>query len=137
MTAREDALVRVGMYANPDQAPALTPEQVGLVLDSCAILDLDGRLPTDPAWTGRWDENLAVAECYAIKASKVAGNFNFSADGASYNKGDVLANLLEMEAKYRARAGAGAGGASGLGSLTTRGSADFSTLDAIAARVIP
>ena len=41
-------------------------------------------------------------DVFEALAAKVAGDFNFSADGASYGKGDVLAKCLEMEAKYAA-----------------------------------
>lgn len=37
-----------------------------------------------------------------MKSAKVAGDYSFSADDASYSKGDVLANCLEMEARYAA-----------------------------------
>jgi len=83
--------------------PVLTPATLGRILDQWATVDGEGRGPADPDWTGTWDLNAAAAEGWRIKGGLVAGDFNFSADGASYSKADVLAHCLEMETKYASR----------------------------------
>jgi hypothetical protein len=83
--------------------PILSPETLGRVLDQWRTPDAEGRPATDAAWVGSYDLNAAAAEGWRIKAGMVAGDFNFSADGASYSKADVLAHCLEMETKYASR----------------------------------
>lgn len=80
--------------------PTLSPESLDALLDQYVRPDREGRLANDVDWVGSWDLNAAAAEGWSLKAGKVAGDFNFSADGASYNKADVLANCLAMRDKY-------------------------------------
>lgn len=80
--------------------PVLDPASVSALLDAYAAQDAAGIAPNAAGWTGTWDLNAAAAEGWRMKAGKVAGDFNFSADNASYSKADVLAHCLEMEAKY-------------------------------------
>lgn len=83
--------------------PVLSPETLGRVLDMWPTLDTDGRLADDADWVPTWDLNAAAAEGWRMKAAIVAGDFTFSADGASYSKADVMAHCLEMETKYASR----------------------------------
>lgn len=83
--------------------PVLAPATLERILDQWRTPDADGRTSSDTTWVGSWDLNAAAAEGWRVKAGLVAGDFNFSADGASYSKADVLAQCLEMEAKYASR----------------------------------
>lgn len=80
--------------------PVLSQATVEALLDSYPKPDAEGRPPSDPAWSGAWDLNAAASEGWRMKAGKVAGDFNFSADNASYSKADVLAHCLEMQTRY-------------------------------------
>ena len=80
--------------------PVLAATTVAALLDAYPRADADGRRPGDAGWVGDWNLNAAAAEGWRMKAGKVAGDFNFSADNASYSKADVLAHCLEMETKY-------------------------------------
>lgn len=82
--------------------PVLSAASVGALLDAYASSDSEGRAPNTTGWVGTWHLNAAAAEGWRMKAGKVAGDFNFSADNASYSKADVLAHCLEMETKYAA-----------------------------------
>lgn len=102
---REVALVALGDKVAAASRPVLSQDSLGALLDQFQVEDRDGRAPSDPEWAGAWNLNAAAAEGWRIKAGKVAGDFNFSADGASYNKADVLAQCLEMEQRYAALTG--------------------------------
>lgn len=133
MSAKRDAaILRVSAKADPTGAPVVDPSIVEAFLDAAALTDDQGRRPDDGGWDGPWDENLAIAEVWGTKASKVASWFNFSADGASYNKGDLLAKFQSLEAEYRGRSGSG----SGLGTTRVAGT-NVNTLDTIALGLIP
>lgn len=96
-------ITRVKNLAGFAHRPALTEAEVVEAIQNHPRLDADG-LPADAEdWTQTWDINAAVAELWGIKAGKVAGDFNFSADAARYDKGDVMAKCLEMEAHYASK----------------------------------
>lgn len=97
---REVALALLTEKVAATSRPTLEAATVGALLDAYPMEDSEGRRPTDDGWVGTWDLNAAAAEGWRMKAGKVAGDFNFSADGASYSKADVLAHCLEMETKY-------------------------------------
>jgi hypothetical protein len=100
---RAVALARLGRMVASDQRPALSAEDLGALLDEFQTVDSDGRRPTDDGWTGAWNLNAAAAEGWRRKAGKVAGDFTFGADGANYNKGEVLAQIERMVVMYAAR----------------------------------
>lgn len=97
---REVALTLLGEKVASTSRPVLSAAVVEALLDAYPMEDTDGRAPGDVDWVGTWDMNAAAAEGWRMKAGKVAGDFNFSADNASYSKADVLAHCLEMETKY-------------------------------------
>lgn len=97
---REVALVLLSEKVAATSRPVLPEATVAALLDAYPMPDSEGRAPVDAAWVGTWDLNAAAAEGWRMKAGKVAGDFNFSADNASYSKADVLAHCLEMETKY-------------------------------------
>ena len=97
---REVALVLLSEKVASTSRPVLSEAVVGALLDAYPMPDGSGREPTDDDWVGVWDLNAAAAEGWRMKAGKVAGDFNFSADNASYSKADVLAHCLEMQTRY-------------------------------------
>ena len=97
---REVALTLLSEKVAATSRPVLEPAVVSALLDAYPQEDRTGRGPTDSLWEGTWDLNAAAAEGWRMKAGKVAGDFTFSADGASYSKADVLAHCLEMETRY-------------------------------------
>lgn len=80
--------------------PALSDDDISALLAAYRVVDSDGRAPVDEGWTGAWALNAAAAEGWRWKAARVAGDFTFSADGASYSKGDVLAHCERMIEHY-------------------------------------
>jgi hypothetical protein len=103
---RADALARLANMTAASSRPALSTGVGGeleMLLDDAAMIDTYGQPPNAEDWAGAWDLNAAAAEGWRWKAGKVAGDYNFSADDASYSKADVLAHCLEMEATYRAK----------------------------------
>jgi hypothetical protein len=120
---RADTLARVKMLGATDARPVLADADVQTLVDQAAIADANGNSPHDLGeWVETYDVNLALALVWATKAARVAGDFNFSADDASFQKGDVLAHCLDMEAKYRAMVGSTSGeGTGNAGTIQVRG----------------
>ena len=100
---RTVALTRLTSMVAATSRPVLSTEQVNALLDATVIPDASNLLVTDPSYVPTWDLNMAAAEGWRWKAAAVAGDFTFSADGASYDKGSVMANCLMMEAKFAAK----------------------------------
>lgn len=136
---RAETIDRVTLLGAVGSRPVLDPTKVATIVDAHRIIDANGVAPGLDGWAETYDVNAAVAEVYRVKAGLVSGDFNFAADDAQFSKGDVLANLLEMEAFYSARAGSGSGqGSSGLGTIQVTGTnGPYDPLDRIARTVIP
>lgn len=117
---RLDAVARVTLLGATASRPALTSSEVGDIVDSHPITDAAGVGSAGTGWDPTYDVNAATAEVWRVKAGRVAGDYNFTADDATFSKGDVLAHCLEMEAKYAAMAGSPTGvGTSNAGTITT------------------
>lgn len=99
----DDVVTRASTLAAASSRPLLTPDEVKAAVRQYPRVDVDGIAADMAGWTPTWDLNRAVAELWGIKAARVAGDFTFGADGASYNKGDVLVQCLKMEAHFSAK----------------------------------
>ena len=107
----------VKTLAATDKRPTLTETEVQAIVGRYPIRDSNGVPANADGWDETFDAMAAAAEAWRIKAGRVAGDFNFAADGTSMSKADVMAHCLEMEARYAAKAGS----PSGLGSGGTNG----------------
>lgn len=103
-TPGDDVVARVKSLAAASSRPALTDAEVIATISAHPLVDRYDILADGDGWTPTWDINAAVAECYSIKAAKVSGDFNFAADNATFSKGEVMAQLLAMEAHWTAKA---------------------------------
>lgn len=101
--ARALAIATLGDMVAAESNPALDSAALGSLLDSAGLVDGLGRGPKDPDWTPTYDMNRAAMEGWRLKAGKVAGDFSFTADNASYSKGEILANMERMVAMYAAK----------------------------------
>lgn len=89
-------------YLGDDVRPALGDATLARLVARFRIADTAGRRPDDTHWEPSYALNAAAAEGWRMKASRVAADFNFSADGASFSKGDVIEHFLQMERQYAA-----------------------------------
>lgn len=97
------ALSRLRLLTDATGRVPLTDAELELCLADAAVVDTDGRLVDDPAWVGAWDWNYAAGRGWDLKAGKVAGDFSFSADDASYSKDTVMQKCLAMAQTYYGR----------------------------------
>ena len=102
MSAASDAAraTLIAYLGGASARPVLPDDVVDALLLRFRIADTVGLRPDDDGWTETWALNAAAAEGWRMKGAAVAGDFNFSADDASYSKGDVMAKCLEMEQRY-------------------------------------
>lgn len=62
-----------------------------------------GTLEENPDWTATYDLNAAAADIWAEKAAPLAGDYNFSADGARYDRSSAYEQAMKQSRYYRAR----------------------------------
>ena len=90
------------MVAEPTQ-DTYTDDLLGSYLAAYPLPDANGYAPTDTAWAGVWDSALAAAQVWEEKAAAFAGDYDFSADGGSYQRSQVYAQMMATARSFRAR----------------------------------
>lgn len=96
------------MIAEPT-ADNYTDDVLSETIERYPIADVTGEQPLDEdgiansAWTATYDMNAAAAELWAEKAATLATRFDFSADGASFQRSQAAAQARQMAAFYRSR----------------------------------
>lgn len=67
------------------------------------LIDSDGNLPDESDWTATYDLNAAAADVWEEKASGLVGNYDFQADGGSYQRSQAHAQAMQQARYYRSR----------------------------------
>lgn len=86
-----------------DSVPALTAPEVTDLVTVAQRTDINGREPVDPLWVETYDVRAAAAIGWEWKYAKAIGNYDFTNDGSSYSKSQVVANIEKMMAYYSGR----------------------------------
>lgn len=90
------------MVAEPTQ-DTYGDDLLGEYLAAYPLPDSAGAQPTDTAWLGCWDAALAAAQIWEEKAAAFAADYDFSADGGSYQRSQVHRQMLDIARNFRAR----------------------------------
>lgn len=120
MAATVAQIAQVRRMVNESTADTYDDAAIAGAIESYAVMDARGVQPLEFAfntspptasvnahWIPTYDLNAAAAEIWDEKAAAVACNFDFSADGASYSRSQVVAQYSKMAAKYRSMASPG------------------------------
>ena len=83
--------------------PVVGNTDLDAILAECALEDEAGLAPSEVGWAGVYDLNLAAAMVYEIKAAMVATEFNFSADGARYDRVQKREAFMALAQSHRNR----------------------------------
>lgn len=97
------AYTRLRSMTAADAAPALTEGEMADLLELCKVTDADGLDPDDTGWEPTWELPVGAAEGWRWKAAKVAGDFAFSAEGASFHREQAVQQCLTMVDRYVAQ----------------------------------
>jgi len=62
-----------------------------------------GTLEENPDWTATYDLAAAAADIWAEKASSLAGDFDFAADGGNYSRSQAYEQAMKSSRYWRAR----------------------------------
>jgi hypothetical protein len=108
-TPTSDMIARLRrMTAEPLTSDTYTQGDLQEVIERYPVLDTNGTEPDDYGWLGAWDINQAAADVWEEKASLEATNFDFTADGGSYQRSQKHAQMLAMARRYRSMRQTGA-----------------------------
>ena len=96
------ARTRLAYMTAASEEPVLVEAELDDLLEQYALIDIEGREPTDPDWEGTWNLRNAAAEGWRWKAARVANQFDFTTDGGMSNikRGQLHAHCLKMVEMY-------------------------------------
>ena len=116
MTATAAQIAQVRRMVHEPTEDMYTDEDIADYIESYPAIDELGSLPytwdtsTSPPtqdenedWIPTYDLNAAAADIWGEKAAAITGDFDFSADGGTYNRSQVVAQYQQRERFYRAR----------------------------------
>lgn len=99
----ETALTRLAAMTAATTAPTLTDTELEALLTAHQVVDSAGLGPTEDDYVPTWDLNRAAAEGWRWKAARLAMAYDFQADGATYNRSQMLAMCEKMITQYQRR----------------------------------
>lgn len=106
MTPSADNLAKLRrMVAEPTNANYTDAILTGY-LELYPIVDVDGLEPDNAAWTATYDFHSAAADIWEEKAATVAAQYDFNADGGSYNRNQVYSSFVALAQWHRKRSNA-------------------------------
>ncbi len=101
-TPTSDMIVRLRrMTAEPITSDTYTQAEMQEAIERYPLPDARGLAPTATLWAGAWDLARAAADIWDEKASLLAGDFDFAADGGDYKRSQAHAGMLTMARRYR------------------------------------
>ena len=102
VTAEARALLRLRMMTDAATAPALSEDELAELLAVSRLADSAGTAPLAATWIPSYDLNRGAAEGWRWKAAKVTTAYDFTADGATFNRSQMR-EACEKQASIYAR----------------------------------
>lgn len=99
-----EAMTWLWLRLLPDQEPYLDAAAVAELLRMARTVDASGLAPSDEDWTPTYSiQGLyrAAAEGWDIKAAKASGNYDFTADGQTFRRSQVIDHCRAQAAIWR------------------------------------
>ncbi len=103
MTIDPNDVSRLRRYISEPSAGTYTNEELILLIEESALMDVDGREPSDPNWTPTYDIYKVASDIWLEKASAVADEFDFASDGGRFDRSQKVENYTKQSSYYRSR----------------------------------
>lgn len=103
-----DALAWLTLRTDATAEPVLDSGALQLLLELATTVDADGYEPTDDEWTATYSVQglyRAAAEAWTIKAGKCAGKFDFTTDGQTFRRSQMVDHCEAQAAMWRRKLG--------------------------------
>jgi hypothetical protein len=89
------------MTAEPQQTP-YTDAMLVEAIERYPVPDLDDFWPDEAGWLPSYDLAMAAAEIWSEKATLLATNFDFDADGANFSRSQQYDHFMKQARHWRA-----------------------------------
>ncbi len=111
----DDLIKRIRRMANEMDAEAFDDADISAVIARYPIMDANGAEPLrftvtypprqerNPNWIEGYDLHSAAADIWEEKAAVVAQDFDFNADGGSYQRSQVYEQYMKQARYHRSR----------------------------------
>jgi len=99
-----EASAQIGRMTDSTVAPVLDSTDLADCVDAAARIDTNDVYRDDAAWIPTWDLNAGAAVGWSYKASRSAGNFNFSEDSQRFDRAQIYAHCAAQMKHYADKA---------------------------------
>lgn len=99
----ESLIARLRRMVNEPEETNYSDEELTEIIERYPLMDFAGNEPTASSWLATYDMNAAAAEVWEQKAGTLAGDFDFSADGGSYQRSQAYQQALRQSKHFRSR----------------------------------
>lgn len=115
MTATAAEILRVRRMVNEPTAETYADADIQAAIERYPVVDMRGESPwvestTTPGtleenedWTATYDLSAAAADLWAEKASVLAQDYDFEADGGQYSRSQAYEQAMKLSRYYRSR----------------------------------
>lgn len=103
MTATAQQIQSVRRMTNERTDANYANEDIQAAIEKYPLVDANGFSPDQDNWTATYDLNAAAADIWEEKASARTERFDFSADGASYDRSQTYEMAMKQARYYRSK----------------------------------
>lgn len=104
MTVSANDLADIRRMVNePDDSNGYDDTLLTRLIETHAVMDNEGRDPDHDDWVATYDLNAAASDIWTEKAAKVAHEFDFTSDGATFRREQKVKHAKSMAAFYASR----------------------------------
>lgn len=109
MAATAEQMAQVRRMAAETTTITYSDTAIKGYIETYPLIDVNGYEPADadgianPDWAPTYDLNAAAADIWDEKASALAAQFDFDADGASFRRSQAYQHAAERARYYRSR----------------------------------
>jgi hypothetical protein len=98
-----DARLALGELVAYDQYPTLADHEMEDVLMRCRVKDAAGLPVSDRNYCLTIDMMVAASRCWARKAGRAAGDFEFQSDNQKFSREQIIKHCLQMQRYYQSQ----------------------------------
>ncbi|MEM4406543.1 MAG: hypothetical protein QXS68_05805 [Candidatus Methanomethylicaceae archaeon] len=84
-------------------ADEYSDSEIELIINQYPLPDSNGKLPNETGWTPRYDLNAAAADIWSERAAGLSSEYDFEADGASFQRSQKYEHAMKQARYYRSR----------------------------------
>ena len=95
---------RLVTFGDPGSEPVLGEADIQVLLDMARRSDKNGLWPTDTGWEESYDANYAIAQCWLLKATRLAPRYLFMSGGKMFSRNQFYEHCMELHKRFLAKA---------------------------------